>query len=84
MRQRRLQRVDVLHQRANSLQALGLTELNVETLFDITDQFCHIQRIDTEFVKRCAFNDLFRLDVEVFVQDFLQSGYSTRMSTASV
>ena len=72
MRRGMLQRVDVLHQGTYGFQALGLAELDVEALFDVADKLRHVQRVDAQLVERCVFRNLFRLDVEVLVQDLLQ------------
>lgn len=62
----------------------GLAEIDVEFFFKAADELSHVERIDAETFERRVDGDRFRLDVEVFVEYFLDRVESCHGAILSV
>ena len=64
-----LQTLDVVDQVAYGFQVFGLAELDAAFVFQIADEFNHVQGINSQRIEGSVFGNLLGLDVEVVVKE---------------
>ena len=64
-----LQTLDVVDQVAYGFQVFGFAELDAALVFQIADEFNHVQGINSQRIEGSVFGNLLGLDVEVVVKE---------------